>query len=139
MSYKRVLIDTNVCLDVILDRKPFVLQAAEIVDRAANKDFTGFVAAHAFDTLFYIVSGITNSRDATIGIKLLRSVFYVAPVTQDVIDRALSENWPDFEDAIHYHSALESGCQAIITRNIRDFRDAGLPVLNPEDFLLQFR
>ncbi len=44
-----------------------------------------------------------------------------------------------FEDAIHYHSALESGCQAIITRNIRDFRDAGLPVLNPEDFLLQFR
>ncbi|MEX0660479.1 MAG: PIN domain-containing protein [Balneolaceae bacterium] len=71
------------------------------------------------------------------GVQILRSVFNVALVNQEIIDKALALNWPDFEDAIHYEAARVAGCQAIVTRNEKDFTGSELPVLSPHQFLKQ--
>ncbi|MCG2587588.1 PIN domain-containing protein [Rhodohalobacter sulfatireducens] len=135
MVYKNVLLDTKICLDVILDRKPFAVISGEIINKAELGVFSAFVAAHSFDTLFYILENKIGRKQAYVGIEILRNVCLVADVSKLVIDNALKEKWPDFEDAIHYQAALNSGCDAIVTRNPSDFKKASLPVLSPQQFL----
>ncbi len=62
-------------------------------------------------------------------------MFEVAPVNQKIIDKALKLKWPDFEDAIHYQAALAEGCDALVTRNPKDFKVDSFPVLTPQQFL----
>src|SRR5699024_2833901 len=108
--------DTNICLDVVLSRKPFAVDAAKIVEQAEKRSFTGVLAAHSFDTIFYLLNKSIGQKKAYVGLKALRRAFGVADVTQTVIDAALQLSWPDFEDAIHYQAARAAGCDAIVTR-----------------------
>jgi len=138
MEINSALIDTNVCLDAALQRAPFSVAAIEIIERSQLGEFSAMIAAHSFDTLFYFLRKDKNTNRAYYIINEFRSVFKVAPVTQQVIDDALNARWNDFEDAIHYQAAKAADCDAIITRNKKDFKDADLPVLSPQEFLAQF-
>ena len=135
MVLNKILIDTNICIDAIEDRKPFSTAAVQLLEASENGVVTGFVSAHSFDTLFYILIQTTKREYIYRAIEGLRRTIRVAPVNQAVIDKALQDKWPDFEDAIHYHAALEAGCDGIITRNQKDFANSSLPVLSPEEFL----
>jgi predicted nucleic acid-binding protein len=135
MSFYKILVDTNVCFDVLLNRAPYVASAQELIERAEFGDFTGVIAAHTFDTIFYVLNKQLNRREAYTGLRIIRSVFAVANVTQSTIDNALKLQWPDFEDAIHYQAALEAKCDVIVSRNKADFIKASLPVLSPHEFL----
>jgi len=137
MAYKNVLLDTNICLDVILYRHPFAVKSGEIIDKAESGFFSAFIAAHSFDTLFYILVNKIGRERAYEGIETLRNVCVVADVSQLIIDNALKEKWPDFEDAIHYQSALAAGCDAIVTRNPNDFLTDNLSILSPNQFLAE--
>jgi len=138
MTFNKVLIDTNVCLDAALYRKPFASRALKIFEVTEEKPVTLLISAHTFDTIFYILQ-----RDFSIDktyklIKELRSASQVSLVNQPIIDEAISLNWPDFEDAIHYLSAVHSKCDAIITRDPSGFGESSIPVLSPAEFLDQF-
>lgn len=135
MTLNKVLVDTNICLDVILNRKPFSSTAAEIIERSETGSFNGMIAAHSFDTLFYVLHKKLGRKRAYQGIAYIREVFDVANITEKIIDEALKLRWTDFEDAIHYRAALETNCDAIVTRNETDFKHAELPVLSPVRFL----
>lgn len=135
MDYDKILIDTNVCLDAIQRRKPYDVQALKILNLSEMKIIKGIVSAHTFDTIFYILFRENNIENVYQAIEGLRESVDVATVSRDVIDKALQLKWPDFEDAIHYHAALTSGCDAIVTRNKSGFREAELPVLSPVQFL----
>jgi len=135
MGYKKVLIDTNICIDAALFRKPFVSNALQIIELSESGAFNGNIAAHSFDTIFYILRKEFTIQKRYALIDQLRSVFEVAPITQNIIDEALILRWPDFEDAIHYCAALNAGCEAIVTRNPGDFKEADLVILTPSQFL----
>ena len=137
MTLNRVLIDSNICLDVILNRAPFALKAVEIIQYCEEGHFSGWIAAHSFDTIFYILSKQIGKKKAYKGVHYIRDVFGVASVSEKTIDEALKLKWPDFEDAIHYQAALQVGCDAIVTRNDNDFKNTKLPVLSPFQFLEQ--
>lgn len=137
MNYNRVLIDTNVCLDAILLRFPFANAALKLLEASEQGRITGFVAAHSFDTLFYILTQVTTKQKTYDAIEALVESVQIAPVDQKMIKTAIKEKWPDFEDAIHHQSALEAGCKAIITRNTKDFKRAQVAVITPDDFLEQ--
>lgn len=137
MTLTKVLIDTNICLDAILKRQPFVWDAAKILDLSEKKEFQGLVSAQCFDTLFYILSKKSSKKDVYQAIKGLRRTIEIATINENVIDQALQLNWDDFEDAIHYQAALASECNAIITRNKNDFKKSELPALSPLEFLEQ--
>lgn len=135
MATAKVLIDINICLDAILSRKPFAADALELIERSQLGDFGGLIAAHSFDTMFYILNKRIGRTKTNKGLKEIRRAFDVASVTQSIIDEALKFKWDDFEDAIHYYAAKEAGCEAIITRNSSDFKQGELSVLSPIQFL----
>ena len=131
----KVLIDTNVCLDAAQYRKPFAITALKIFARSEKNDFTGFVAAHTFDTLFYILSKTYSKKQTYDALEGLRGTVQICSVDKTVIDKALNLKWHDFEDAIHYTAAQTAGCQAIVTRNKKDFIKGELPVFSPLELL----
>lgn len=138
MGFKRILIDTNICIDAALIRKPFVTNALQIIDLSQSGKVEAFVAAHTFDTIFYVLRKKISVQQRYALLKEFRSVFNIAAVTQEIIDRALQLEWPDLEDAIHYEAAVAVGCDAIVTRNPRYFHEISMPVISPEQVLAEF-
>jgi len=133
----KVLIDTHICLDALLNRKPFMIPALQLLEYSQQNVFQGMVAAHSFDTLFYLLNKKFTKEKTYKGLKILRKSYNILTVTGKIIDSALNAEWPDFEIAIHYQAALQSECDAIVTRNDVDFKNASLPVLSPHQFLEQ--
>ena len=137
MTFSKVLIDTNVCLDAALFRNPFASTALKIFEVAELRSVELIISAHTFDTIFYILRKDYSIEKAYELIQELRSTSKVGTITQQIIDQAISLKWPDFEDAIHYLSALYSKCEAIITRDPSGFGEPSVPVLTPFEFLDQ--
>jgi predicted nucleic acid-binding protein len=126
---KRLLLDLNILLDVVLDRAE-AAGAARLWAALERGKGRGFVPAHGVTTIFYLVSraqGAAFARRATDGI--LRT-FAVAPVDEKVLRRALSLGWPDFEDAVCASAAEICGCDAIVTRDPKGFVDSPVRIID---------
>jgi predicted nucleic acid-binding protein len=118
----RVLIDTNVLLDVILAREPWVDDAAHLLDAVARREIDGFVASHAITTIFYLVERERDRHVALSAISDLLSVVSVASVGAADLHRAMTLALKDFEDAVHVAACLQIGGHFLVTRNTRDYR-----------------
>ena len=130
---KRVLFDVNVVLDVLLDRKPFADSSSEAWAAVERGDAEGLLSAHAVTTLHYLNAKAVGIRMATETTEALLSVFEVAPVDEAVLRSAVALEWKDFEDAVTASSARRAKCDAVITRNPRDFKGAAVRVLTPAE------
>jgi predicted nucleic acid-binding protein len=110
---KRLLLDLNVFLDVILDRRPEADVAAALWAAIERGEGEGMVPAHGVTTIFYLLEKARGAAFAREGVERLIGVFAVAPVDDAVVRRALALAWPDFEDAVCAASAEASGCDAL--------------------------
>ena len=128
---KTLLLDLNVILDVILDRRPDAGAAAALWGAIEAGQGRGLIPAHGITTMFYLIEKARGGAFARRGIERLISVFGVAPVNEAVVRRALAFAWRDFEDAVCAAAAEASGCEAIVTRDPSGFPDAPLPVVDP--------
>ena len=129
----RVLLDVNVVLDVLLDRKPFAEDSAAVWSAVELGRAKGLLSAHAVTTLHYLNSRAVGPRAARETTDALLSVFDVAAVDGRVLDAALALGWTDFEDAVTAAAARRAKCDAIVTRNPRDFKGAHVRVLAPAE------
>jgi len=129
---KRVLIDTNVVLDVLLERKPHMAASAAVWDAIESGGAEGYLAVHAITTIHYLARKQLGARRAKRVIASLLQVFRVAAVDGNVLRDAVQYETLDFEDAVSTAAAETTGCEAIVTRDPKGFRVAGLPVLTPE-------
>jgi len=111
---KQLLLDLNVILDVILERRPGADAAAALWAAIEDGHGRGFIPAHGVTTIFYLLEKARGAAFAREGVEQLMGVFGVAPVNDTVLRRALVFGWPDFEDAV---CADASGCEAIVTRD----------------------
>jgi predicted nucleic acid-binding protein len=133
----RILFDLNVMLDVLLERAPHVIDSAPLVDRVAKGEFIGVLSGASIDTMAYLMSGVHTPARINGIIRFVRLKFDIAPISQAIIDQALSAGWDDLEDAIVYYSGLAAGCTTLVTRNVKDFRkgiDSNLRVCTPREF-----
>lgn len=132
-----IYVDSDIILDLVIGRKPFVVEAKRLFALAE----TGKVKLHTtpvvFANIFYILRKQYPAETIKTNLKMLRQLISVISVDQSCVDKALSSPFTDFEDALQYHAALESGMNAIITRNLSDFRLATIPVMTAGDFLAQ--
>lgn len=135
MALKKILIDSDICLDSIMGRRPHVKNANKIFLAAENKRISAIVSAHSFSNIFYILKKISNPKKAVTQLKNLRKIAFVGKIKNSTIDKALASGWTDFEDAMQHFCAIEEGCEAIITRNTSDFKKSTLSVYTPAKFL----
>lgn len=129
----RLLLDTNVVLDVLLERADFAAAASQLFALAEAHLVQGLVCATTVTTVDYLVSKAHGRRAANGALRDLLDLFDVAPVDRTILRRALEGPLTDFEDAVLYEAALAQGADAIVTRNVRDFRKADLPVWLPAE------
>jgi len=130
---RRVLLDVNVVLDVLLNRKPFVEHSAAVWSAVEEGRAEGMLSAHAVTTLHYLNARAAGPRVARETTEALLSVFEVAAVDGPVLNAALALGWTDFEDAVTAAAARRAKCDAIVTRNPRDFKSAAVRVLAPAE------
>lgn len=130
-----ILFDTNVILDVLLDREPFSEDSSELLSRAERGEIAGFATATTITTIHYLCSRVGDGSKAKRQIGSLLSVLEVATVNRSVIEAALSSRLADFEDAVLTEAGRLVPVEAIATRNKRDFSLAGLPAYTPTELI----
>jgi len=131
----KVLFDTNILLDVLLNRKPFSETAAQLIGRVESAEIEGFVCATTMTTLHYLATKAMGRVKAIEQVALFLKLFDVAPVNRAVLESALTSRPSDFEDGVLMTAAHHAGVEAIITRNLKDFKNAPLPIYHPKEFL----
>lgn len=131
----KLFFDVNVILDVLADRAPWADNAATLLSLMESGPFEGIVAAHSITTLHYLTTKHLSRKKATTALINLLKLVSVAPVDQDVILKALSLGWADFEDAVQAVCAIQAGAEYFITRDASHFDDLSIPALSPTEFL----
>jgi predicted nucleic acid-binding protein len=131
----RVLLDTDVILDVIAARLPFTEQAAELLDLSEQGVFEGYISALTPLNVFYVARKAKSPSDLREAVKELLRVVKVCPLNDSVLDAAFALPFKDYEDAVQHCCATAEGLEAIVTRTVRDFKNSTLPVFTPTEFL----
>jgi len=130
-----VFFDINIILDVLQKRIPFYKASASLLASAETGQIHGFFSAHGITTLFYLIKKDKSTAEARTAITDLLQVLQVAPVDHNTIEQALNLDYRDFEDAVQMISAVHCGADFLVTRNIKDYKPALLPVIQPVDLL----
>jgi len=131
----KILLDTNVVLDLLLSRTPFMEEVREIFILTENKEVDGYLCATTVTTLHYLVEKERNTTEANEIIEMLLKLFEVTEVNKAVLQSACIQNGIDYEDAVIYSSCEINSIDYIITRDKRGFANAKTPVLTPKEFL----
>jgi predicted nucleic acid-binding protein len=129
---KAVLLDTNVVLDVLLERVPHVVPSAALWTVIESGAAKGLLAAHALTTIHYLIRKERGTAHAARAINAMQRVFQVAPVDGAVIQAALRLPFADFEDAVTAAAADLANCDYIATRDPKGFRASPITPLAPE-------
>ena len=128
----RPLLDINVVLDILLDRKPHVDASAAVWAAVESGRVEGFLPAHAMTTIHYLVHKERGAAKARSVISALLRVFEIAPVDAAVIRHAVELPSSDFEDSVTAAAAAAAGCDLIVTRDPKGFRGSPVQALAPE-------
>lgn len=129
----RLLLDTNIILDVMLDRKPHVALSARVVAAVETGGIEGSLCATTITTIHYLATKTLGRESAAREIIRLLGMFRIAPVTETVLKAALQTKTSDYEDAVLFEAAKAFGTDGIVTRNAVDFPATRLPIYLPED------
>ncbi|MDR0895828.1 MAG: PIN domain-containing protein [Prevotellaceae bacterium] len=132
----KVFVDTNVVIDLLDQREPFVEAAAVLFALAYQKKIKLYVSPLTYATASFILRK-RGSYQINSLLSELRSLSEVTIVDEQVVDNALTSTFADHEDALQHYSALTKKVHVIITRNTKDFRSSTIPVLTPDEFLNQ--
>ena len=132
---QHVLVDTNVVIDLLVEREPYVREAVEIFQLLESGKVKASVCATTVTTVDYLATESVGTGPSRKLIDFLMALCDVADVNKRVLLAALSSPMKDFEDAVIAESAKASGIPTIITRNGKDFVDCGLNVYSPRQWL----
>ena len=130
----KVLIDTNIVLDIALNRKPFVEHAALLWRLAEQKEITACLSNTSITDIFYIVRKHAGQEKARDFIADILDTFSLADIDEDGFREALGSGMSDFEDAVQYVICMRNGCDALTTRNKVDFGNRP-NVLDPAELI----
>lgn len=132
----KILIDTNVIIDLLAKREPFWIESEKIFSLADLGDIKLVASTLSLVNSYYILNDVMKLKQAKAIISKLKVLIDSFELNDKIIELALTDqNFKDFEDGIQYYTALESGCQLIVTRNLKDFKKASIPVMSPGEYL----
>ena len=134
----KVIIDTNVVLDVLLERAPFVNASVAVFCLVEESRIDAFLCATTITTIDYLLTQSLPASEARDALHRLISLFEIATVNRPVIERALMSKINDFEDAVLVEAGQMAGIDSVVTRNPKHFVGSILKVFEPNEFLAQF-
>ena len=132
---EKLLVDTNIVIDLLSKREAFFEEAQKLFTRADHKQVKLTVSALTFANTHYLLSKYQKLDDARKTLLKLKVLVNVAPLDDKILELALVSDFKDFEDAIQYHTAVENGMDLIITRNKKDFQHSKLPIMTAKEYL----
>lgn len=133
----RYMIDTNIILDVLLERDPFFDNSRTVLKLCEDKKILGFISASAATDLFYIVrKALGNIDDAYNALGHILDIVKVLTVTNEDVNRAFLRKASDFEHCLLATCAKSNNCDGIITRNEKDFKSFDIPLYSPEEIII---
>lgn len=130
-----ILFDTNIILDIALNREPHFVASSKVFLKIDNSDFFGFVTATTITDIYYISKRVKGHQITINFISDLIQLLDVIGVNKETIIQSLNSPLLDFEDAVQSVSAKLSNMEYIITRNIKDFNKSEIKAITPIEFL----
>lgn len=136
---KKIFLDVNILLDLIFARQPFFTAAHQIFRLIEEGELTAYASSASMTTVFYLVQKEYDKKTARHETELLLKIIKWVEVNEAILISAHASDFNDFEDAVQYFSSLKiKNLHAIISRNKKDFKNSFIPVLAPDEFLLNF-
>ena len=135
----KILLDTNIVLDVLLARKSFIENAREIFVLIENFEVSAYLCASSVTTLHYLLAKSLGKNDADKTIEELLVLFDIAKIDKIVLQDACRENGVDYEDSVIYCAAKQENIDIIITRDKKGFKKSKVTVVSPKEFLALLR
>lgn len=132
----KLFIDSDVVIDFFTDREPFANPASELFELSEQGKFQLYLSAVSINNIYYIVRKFLGHQKAVVIVEELTEMTIILGTTCNEIIQALKNGFCDFEDSIQYSTALTvEGIEAIITRNVGDYKKSEIAVYTPENFL----
>ncbi len=132
-----ILLDTDVLIDVALDRHPHADMAVDLLDRVERGLRKACIAWHTVSNFYYLVAPSRGRLSAREFVVELTGFVEIAETNTDSIRYAASLPVSDFEDAMQVAAARACGADRIVTRNLKDFRRSPIPAISPQDALTE--
>ncbi len=131
----RVLLDTDVNLDFVLQRQPFFGEAAEIFTRLGNGEFGAYVSAVTPINVYYFTRKAKAISGAKQAVQDLLIAARICAVDDKILQDAHNSPITDYEDAVQHECAVAENLDAIVTRNTKDYKNSSVKVYSPSEFL----
>ncbi|WP_127140145.1 type II toxin-antitoxin system VapC family toxin [Flagellimonas marinaquae] len=132
----RILIDTNIIIDLLAQREEFYNEAAELFSLSDKNEIKLHISSLTFANTNYVLSRQKSAKEAREILRKFKVLVEVLNLDDKIIELALSdEKFSDFEDGLQYYSAIENEVDLILTRNKKDFKNSKLPVLTAKEYL----
>lgn len=131
----KLFLDTNVVIDVIAAREPFVADSRAIFNLCETGKAEGTVSALTLCTVSYVLRKFVSPGTMRTKLSELRNILSPIDLSVSLLDKAIS-SISDFEDAVQFYTAVYSEVDYIITRNVKHFPQDNIPVLTPTEFLV---
>ena len=133
----KLLIDTNIVLDLLAKREPFFSSAAQIFSLADKNKLELAITSLTFANTNYVLSRLKSAQEVREILRRFRILVKVLSLNDKIIDLSLNDNnFKDFEDGLQYYSAIENGQDIIITRDLHDFKQSKIPVMTADEYLV---
>ena len=132
----KILVDTNIILDVLLKREPHNRAAQVIMTKCAEREITGYLAAHSILNIFYVLRKEYSQAERRKFIRNLCEIFRISDLNAEKIMLAIdNEQFSDFEDCLQEECAVAETVDYIVTRNPADFKQSRVKVVEPDGFM----
>ena len=128
-----ILIDTNVLLDVIARREPYVIFSEKVIDLCRQEIING---GHSVLNAMYVLrKNFTLEERKEIFLSLCEFLYVESVDFGKIIQALKDDDFSDFEDCLQMQCALSLRADYIVTRNVKDFAANEIPAVTPEEFL----
>ncbi len=132
----KAIIDTNIALDLMMARRPFVDSAEKVFALCCSELVDGYFTANSFCDIHYLIhKNLHDEEDTRSVIGSWLTLIGIVEVTGEDCIKALDIGIPDYEDAVMASIAQRKGFECIVTRNIKDFKNSPVKALTPEEFI----
>ena len=136
MSKTKIFIDSDIILDVLLEREEFFESSANILNLSELDEIKLFTSVIAITNIAYILrKELKNNKKVNEYINIILGITKALPVTEEIIINSMETDFNDFEDSIQYITAKTNGIKILLSRNKKDYKKAEIQILTPIEFL----